>query len=363
VKSCLVEAAFLQSDLCQVFCKTSQVQIATPFDVEQDAFLDNPIDSRFELTLFDFKEEDGWKQYPHLGDRELRAVLKSLAEFHAFFWIDKRDGNLETPTFEKTKALAGSLWKPATYWHLGQQPKGQLDNLIPSWERFLSDFEEELKILGAEQYIKVLSTVGKRLKSVAQYVSQQSHGIITEGTDENCTDSVEYIESFPYQTIIHGDPKAPNFFFRNRNSVDDLPDVGMIDFQWTGQGLCATDVAYCLAASGSSEILPIKDDFVPTYLHFYYDHLTKSLVKYKVATSIDTAASIVPFLTFQKQYENAFLDLARIVVADHWKSIRPENFRERKGKMSYNAYNKSLPVALWFIARTIDYLERFAIPK
>ena len=57
---------------------------------------------------------------------------------------------------------------------------------------------------------------------------------------ENEIESEKYLK---YRTLIHGDPKHANFFFRRRRVSGDQEEkieVGVIDFQWSGFGLAAT---------------------------------------------------------------------------------------------------------------------------
>ena len=82
-----------------------------------------------------------------------------------------------------------------------------------------------------------MRSVGSRLERVAREVAAKVHG--------------------KRQTVIHGDAKIANFFFRDSSSGDNggRPEVGLIDFQWSGPGLAAVDVAYCIWASASLEVL------------------------------------------------------------------------------------------------------------
>ena len=47
-----------------------------------------------------------------------------------------------------------------------------------------------------------------------------------------------------------------------------------------------------------------------------------------------------------------------MVIADHWGSITREVLQAREGKMSFNAYNKSLAVGRALVALTDEYLKR-----
>ena len=83
-----------------------------------------------------------------------------------------------------------------------------------------------------------MRSVGSRLERLSREVAAKVHG--------------------KRQTVIHGDAKIANFFFRDSFSGSGdggRPEVGLIDFQWSGPGLAAVDVAYCIWASASLEVL------------------------------------------------------------------------------------------------------------
>ena len=58
------------------------------------------------------------------------------------------------------------------------------------------------------------------------------------------------------------------------------------------------------------------------------------------------------------QFEWAWIDLARVVVAEWWASCTNATFEARQGKMAFNACNKSLPIASMLVELTDEYLKR-----
>lgn len=184
-----------------------------------------------------------------------------------------------------------------------------------------------------------------------------------------------------YQTIIHGDPKAPNFFFHQQQpqsdrvmrpsdqaKVDTRPrnNVGVIDMQWSGLGLGAVDVAYCIAASADKSIFAADAGaagsnalaVVQRYVCEYHSSLLAAFVKHGAAADAAAAAALLPIHVFQEQFEWAWIDLARIVIGDHWSRLTRDAMAAREGQMSYNAYNKSLEVG-WVVVELVDeYLRR-----
>ena len=80
------------------------------------------------------------------------------------------------------------------------------------------------------------------------------------------------------RTIIHGDPKAANVFVRDGEAG---VDVAWIDFQWTGFGLAATDVAHhiCAAVRPDGLVGPDGTDLDVELLDLYYGALSAALVQ------------------------------------------------------------------------------------
>ena len=56
-----------------------------------------------------------------------------------------------------------------------------------------------------------------------------------------------------WRTIVHGDAKAANVFLRE--TAESELQVGLIDFQWCGFGLAATEVAHHILAALDIEAL------------------------------------------------------------------------------------------------------------
>ena len=301
VKSILVESRFLQHPVVKSFSK--HVAIGEALFIDQKVFTDVPMDSRFLLCLKDFSPREGWYQIPLLKDMELRLTLDGLARFHSYFW-----GHA---------SLNQQVWSTGGYWQLFHQGDyaEQIANIEPNWARLQTEFNWDYPHLGV------------RLSKVALTAS-------------------ESLQSETYSTVIHGDPKAPNFFFKDGK-------LGMIDFQWTGVGLGAVDVAYCIAASAHDSLF----ENMAEYLAYYHEQLMVYFVEDGLASSLEHAESFFPMPVFQAQFRSAFLDLVRVVIGDHWKTITKETFAARDGMLAFNAYNKSLKVASWIVKLADSYLK------
>jgi hypothetical protein len=174
-----------------------------------------------------------------------------------------------------------------------------------------------------------------------------------------------------FQTIIHGDPKAPNLFFKRGQSVAVVDEkaagvaseleVGLVDMQWCGRGLGAVDLVYFIAASAGPTLIAQGADVaavVQNLVDEYHTTLLASFVKFGVTTDVASASVALPAEIFQVQFEWAWIDLARVCVGDHWGAVTKEILLTRRSKMAFNAYNKSEPVQRMVAELTDVYLKR-----
>ena len=214
----------------------------------------------------------------------------------------------------------------ATYWDLQKQPAGQDKLLEESFNRLINEFE-----IGTGMEIQAMldKNYGLKLQEIAAEINNAVHN------------------NSEKQTIIHGDAKCPNFFFRENG---DKTDVGMIDFQWTGAGLCATDVSYAIWTCPQFGVLDKEKELVL----YYHDQLIEALLDTFPGEDV---RSWLPLDQFLEEYQNCFLDLSRCIIGDHWKTISLSTIRERKGKMVYNAYNKDDDIAKLLLTRVIQCLD------
>ena len=156
---------------------------------------------------------------------------------------------------------------------------------------------------------------------------------------------------------LPGDPKQGNIFLRK--NVDDSVcnpygmDVAFIDFQWTGFGLPGTDVGHFLCASRSPD--SISNDFSKEteLLDVYYDSFCSAAVDYgAVSTKEEVSNQIMSREELTLQVENGILDTIRCVLGYQWLRVNatPDLLAKNSTSIARNAYNKSLPNALWLIS-------------
>lgn len=343
-----VEAAFLSCTAIREFCGVG-ARIAKPFHIDaRPASTNKPsIESKFLLLLEDFAPDEGWYQSGLLTRSELLSALESLASLHAFFWKYIDNSN------SKYEELCASVWDQATYWVPKRQQKDSFERLLSCWEDHRRNFATHMdKLEFSMESSPSFETVGDILAHYAPAIAKRVHDV---GLD---------VEN-PYRTIIHGDAKAANFFFKategdgaREKNDSHLLDTGMIDFQWCGWGHPAIDVSYLIASSASPQILTYDGSGERYFLKAYYDYLCHYFVKYGKADARTSAEQLIPFNELLVFYDDAFLDLSRLVISYHWDRIgaTPAVLESRRDNIGSNSYNKNIDCAMWFIYRTAALL-------
>lgn len=221
--------------------------------------------------------------------------------------------------------------------------------MAAGWTKRLPSFYEDLKKIPGLKDVN-LEDIGFRVQKVAKYVGTRAHPFAEKAHSETT-------ELQKYKTLIHGDPKQSNIFFRRDNEKDESIQVGLIDFQWCGFGLAATDVAHHITAALQPHCLSYDGDKEKLLLDYYYVCLTEALIKYGVCNSEEEVQKeIFPRQVLQDQYECAFIDVCRLVYSYAWARWNPES-QPTAASFNRNAYNKSLDSVLWFITRCSEYLR------
>ena len=156
----------------------------------------------------------------------------------------------------------------------------------------------------------------------------------------------------PFRTLIHGDTKAANLFIRPRKSDDAATEVevGLIDFQFAGFGLAATDIAHLVCAALDHAacgmvvergIGEASSTIETALLDGYWISFTEASSRFGGSVGGSYTRE-----TFQQQYESGVLDMCRVVFAHQWGRAK---FGE--ANLNRNAYNKLMPSAVWLVVR------------
>ena len=337
VKSYEVETSFLASKACKSVIEKTGVKIPKCYDANLLPNHSNPIESKFSLLLEDFAPSDGWYQeWLIASEEECQASLTSLAKIHAYFWT----GSNFWSDIDASKELEATVWKSGGYMQPKMQTLNQCDNVAAGWKKNKINCQQAL------QDFAFWDNLGERLESVARECGKLAHPYAEE------EDRSSFMK---YKTFTHGDPKQANFLFKQSESG---LDVGLIDFQWAGWGLAATDIAHFLAAAVHANRL--IDGGEESLLRYYYDKLQHYLVEYGAVKSSEEAYEHFGYETFLNQYETGVLDLCRLVMAYAWtrfEEVDDDDVDGRKRTMNKNSYNKSIKNVVWLMSRCDGILQ------
>lgn len=337
VNSYEVETSFLASKACKAVIEKTGVRIPRCYGANLQPDHDNPIESKFSLLLEDFAPSDGWYQDWLLGsEEECHASLRTLAKIHAFFWTGSRFWTDRDAATE----LEASVWKSGGYVQPQMQTLNQCGGVSDGWAKNKLNCQEAL------DSFDFWDNLGERLQSVAHDYGRLAHPFAKDGPSD------EYAK---YKTFTHGDPKQANFLFQQTGS--DL-QVGLIDFQWSGFGLAATDIAHFLQAAVHADRL--VDGGEAALLQFYYDNLKQYLVEYGAYNSASQVVEDFSYKIFIDQYETGVLDLCRLVIAYAWTRFEKVDDGDSASKdrtMNKNSYNKSIKNVVWLMSRCDGILK------
>ena len=333
-----LQTSFLASKACKQVIEKAGLRIPTCYHAQLAPNDANPIESKFSVLLEDFSPSDGWSQRWLLqSEDECKATLTALAKMHAFFW----EGSSFWNDNDAAAELENGVWESASYVQPKLQTLNQCKDVAKGWATSRLKCQKEL------ESFDYWDNLGERLESVAEENGARAHPFAVN----------ELAEQYKkYRTLTHGDPKQGNLFFRQSSSPK--LEVGLIDFQWAGFGLAATDIAHFLSAAVYADLL--NDGGESMLLHYYYDELQTYLVEYGAYANLDEVKKHFSFEIFTEQYETAVLDMCRLVIAYAWSRFEPVDKDDKVGcarTMNKNSYNKSMPNVIWFMSRCNEILK------
>jgi len=339
-KSCEVVASFLLSKACKAMVEQTGVHIPKCYDVKQEPDFSNPMKSKFSFLFEDFGPSDGWYQEWLLQDVETcKAALTTYAKIHAFFW----DGSSFWQDGEAAKELEEGIWKSGSYVQPEAQGLDQCKKVAGEWATKRLKFERELSSLG------FWDNLGERLESIAEECGRLAHPFADDILSE------QYKK---YRTFTHGDPKQANLFFRSTTESEPI-QVGLCDFQWSGFGLAASDIAHFLTSGVHADMLIGGGE--DTLLRYYFDELQKYRVEYGAFETVDDAVEDFSYGVFIDQYETGLLDICRLMIAYTWaRFTEPVEKNDKAGcarTMNKTSYNKSIPNVVWLLSRCDEIMK------
>eukprot|EP00929_Paragymnodinium_shiwhaense_P091129 TRINITY_DN51170_c0_g1_i1.p1 TRINITY_DN51170_c0_g1~~TRINITY_DN51170_c0_g1_i1.p1 ORF type:complete len:426 (-),score=60.19 TRINITY_DN51170_c0_g1_i1:171-1448(-) len=213
--------------------------------------------SGYVMLMESLSPKAGWQQFITLpsGDGNATgAALRWLARFHAAF-MPKGAGGHGLPL------NTTGMWDYGRHTALHMRPAYELEKLPDTLKAFADAFEGEDAYFASEG----AKTLGKRLQAVAKDVAWHLHPDL--GTPEKRGGA-------KMATMCHGDYKQANMFFKPDENGSSAPQICLIDWQWTGPGVGATDLYYLCAQALSDESVEAWEDRV---LRPYHDGLKTAL--------------------------------------------------------------------------------------
>ena len=215
----------------------------------------------------------------------IHRALVWLASFHARFWKDHAARNV--------------VWERGGYWTKPEQ-QGSLTMLATQWSLTLKWLDKQNM-----SYSATTKSVGRILQELAQPLSQ----FLTIASTTIQSD---------YTTLIHGDFKAANMFFSSIEATADgnpgPESVAVLDFQFTGGGLGAEDVAYLLFPDAYGDYSDVQEHL----LQWYHKNLVEQLVRFQRG-----GPSSLRYDTFRKHYALAQLNFLQYWMAKGWVASTP----------------------------------------
>ena len=245
------------------------------------------------------------------------AAVKAVAKFHA-------------TAFQKEKILSKVSERLCRYggsYHLKNRNPKEMLHLISAWEGFVKEIGPAAPRCFFDD--PQMLDLGKRLHHAAEYISQ----VLSPSP------------SCPYATIVHGDYKAMNIFFKGTEE-DPSPTPILIDFASTGVGLGMSDVAMHVAHVALPEDL--ENGMEGILVKEYYTTLQEALPdELKSAYTEEDAI---------RHYQFAVVDYFRFILGRQWNKATLDVFAKRSKDTNFAMVNRSVEAALKFAERTDRYL-------
>ena len=281
------------------------------------SLLHDAVDRSFDLLMSDLSAQ-GFSRRPEALDFEdAKAALSWLAELHAM---------------QLDRTLPSGLWEQGTYWNMSKGHAAALDRMESHWRlarRSLVGLRGTRIDSGLPVRLQAAAeTIDRALYSVHEAAVVAVGGACDGAPDAAKRRRVARHERMAlrtlHHTVVHGDYKAENLFFRPRadgggdgggDSGDGVDDkvggggaCGVCDFQWSGRAVGACDVIYLLTTSLADGLLRACEGAL---LRFYYEALCAALARHGRG-----GGASFPLEDFEHEYALATLDFARFVLAD-----------------------------------------------
>jgi hypothetical protein len=286
-QSYAVERRFYESELA------SRIRDAMP-PLSIPKFLGADLDGSRPWPVACFLMNDvtqGANAFPHhppfLTPIQAKCALRWIAHFHALFWSEHTQHK-------------NVLWPCGGFWN-AKIDLIDWQKVQQHWMGTVQWLRQQESKLARETVISLTTNnikgLGKRLQAHAPALQE----FLTQGMA---------IQRFG--TVVHGDYKAANLFFKDKiETQDDAFDQGAncvcaVDFQYTGGGIGAMDVAYLLYPDARGGFWESEEELLITYHETLIDQLV---------LQNKGGPKSLPYETFHALY-----DLVRVQLTCYWLS-------------------------------------------
>jgi Ecdysteroid kinase-like family len=222
-------------------------------------------------------------QVPVLSVDQAKAALAWLAKFHALGWHE----NEHVAWKQHILHSRGGFWTNI----VSTSDSNKFDQLPTQWKNGLAKLEP---FLGSGDHGRLVR-MGQRLQAICQHLEPF--------LNQQCK---------WYGTWIHGDFKAANMLFAEeiqRDEATSSSPVAVVDFQFTGWGLCAEDVAYMLYPDAQGSLMESIDEL----LDFYHYQLVNEIM-----SMMKGGPSSISREKLTGLFDMALIDLTRYWLSKGW---------------------------------------------
>ena len=295
-------------------------------------------------VLMEALRAPAWEQHALLPTPLVGAALGWLARFHAHFAAlagAARTGG------------GGTAWMWEQMWEQGMDPgrradAAQLRALPAALERFAASCAADPAAGRAALYFGDAvraRRLGERLRDASEHISAR---LLAAS-----------------RTVVHGDFKQANLFFEtgvaaaqrlgakqaHQRAADPTRLVAAIDFQWTGPGCGATDLAYLCGCALPDEAVA---DWEARVLRPYHGELLAALRQ-----PLARVTAPPPFEQLLLEFKLAHLDWFRWVGAAVLPGLAPASMRAlaQSGDINRGQYAKDLGRMEWAWRRAEEFLD------
>ncbi|KAG2771194.1 hypothetical protein PC129_g22231 [Phytophthora cactorum] len=251
---------------------------------------------------------------------DTRQALSYLANLHASTWGQE----------DLLEKAGTELWPAACWWAFPKRGEKELAQASDVWPQMLRNWEKVFEAESSLPSTADLESLGERMIEHAAYIS-------------SC------LSNAALSTVVHGDFKSANLFFESQSRK-----VIAFDWQWSGVGLGAMDVANLLNTSVSISLLRNDEDELEL-LQFYYDRLRERLQTLGVVSDLHTS---YPFCAFERHYMLATLEYARLLISNFWKRMSPQSCVAKADNANCGLGYRSVPHVVRMVRKLHAGLER-----